>query len=73
MTAQTSPQVRMANEIAAQFRHLPAGEAAAAVAGHIRTFWEPRMTAELVRLIDAGAADLDPLVLAAARLLVKQR
>ncbi|HEX2808492.1 MAG TPA: formate dehydrogenase subunit delta [Kineosporiaceae bacterium] len=64
-----STQVRMANDIAAQFRHLPHDAAVAAVAGHLRSFWEPRMRAQLLEQVAAGGEGLDPLVLdAAARL-----
>ena len=62
-------QVRMANEIAAQFRHLPDDAAAAAVAGHLRSFWDPRMRAQLLDQVAAGDDGLDPLVLAAVALL----
>jgi formate dehydrogenase subunit delta len=59
----------MANDIAAQFRHLPHDAAVAAVAGHLRSFWEPRMRAQLLEQVAAGGEGLDPLVLdAAARL-----
>ncbi|WP_199736225.1 formate dehydrogenase subunit delta [Micromonospora sp. HM5-17] len=64
-----SPQIRMANEIAVQFHHQPPEEAAAAIAAHIRAFWEPRMRAELLRRAEAEPQALDPLALAAARLL----
>lgn len=58
---------RMANQIAAQFRHLPEPAAVDAVATHLRMFWDPRMRAELlVHLATPGAAGLDPLVRAAA-------
>lgn len=65
----TSPQVRLANDIAAQFRHQPPDEAAAAVAQHIRAFWEPRMRADLLRRAETEPEALDPLARAAARLL----
>ncbi|WP_020670406.1 formate dehydrogenase subunit delta [Amycolatopsis nigrescens] len=70
MSAHTgSPQVRLANEIAAQFRHRPPEEASAAIARHIRMFWDPRMVAELLRLGETGTAALDPLALGALPLL----
>lgn len=56
------PVVRLANDIARQFAHLPGDEAAAAVANHIRMFWDPRMRAELAQQIDGDASQLDPLV-----------
>jgi len=62
-------QVRMANDIAAQFAHLPPEAAASAVAAHLRTFWDPRMRDQLVEHVAGGGAGLDPLVVrAAARL-----
>ncbi|MBI1758597.1 MAG: formate dehydrogenase subunit delta [Actinobacteria bacterium] len=59
--------IRMANQIAAQFRHLPADQAVPAVAGHLRDFWEHRMRVELLALVDAGDPELDPVVRAAAQ------
>jgi formate dehydrogenase subunit delta len=61
--------VRLANDIAAQFRHLPPDEAAADVANHIRRFWDPRMRAELLALADQRQADLDDGAFAAVELL----
>ena len=59
--------VRMANQIAANFRHHPESQAAAEVANHIRMFWPPLMRREL--LDEIGSANFDPLVVAAANLL----
>jgi formate dehydrogenase subunit delta len=64
-----SAQVRLANEIAVQFHHQPPDAAAAAIAAHIRMFWEPRMRAELMRWVEIEPESLDPLALEAARLL----
>jgi formate dehydrogenase subunit delta len=58
----TPPYVRLANDIAAQFRHWQTGEAAAVIAEHLRSFWDPRMRTQLIAHVDAGAADLDPLL-----------
>ncbi|MEV6738890.1 formate dehydrogenase subunit delta [Streptomyces sp. NPDC051104] len=63
------PEQRMANQIAANFRHVPADQAAEAIAGHVRRFWDPRMRSRLFELVDAGAGSLDPVVVAAAQLL----
>lgn len=60
-------QVRMANDIAAQFRHLPHDAAVAGIAGHLRSFWDPRMRAQLVAHVASGGEGLDDLVLEAAR------
>jgi formate dehydrogenase subunit delta len=60
------PYVRLANDIAAQFHHLPDDEATSGFATHLRMFWDPRMRAQLLAHIAAGGADLDPLVIRAA-------
>jgi formate dehydrogenase subunit delta len=67
-----SPQIRMANDIAAQFHHRPPAEAAEEVAHHIRLFWEERMRADLLaHVADGVEADdgIDPIVIDAAELL----
>jgi formate dehydrogenase subunit delta len=69
MTATVPPERRMANDIAANLRHLPGREAAEAVAGHIDRFWDPRMRTRLYESVDAGADGLDPLVVAAVGLM----
>ncbi len=67
------PHVRLANDVAAQFAHLPADTAAARIAHHLRMFWDPRMRAQLQATVDATVAgdttDLDPLAVAAVHLL----
>lgn len=63
------PEVRLANDIAVQFHHLPVDAAAKEVAGHIKSFWPPAMRAKLFDCVDAHEAELDPLVVAAAELL----
>jgi formate dehydrogenase subunit delta len=68
----TSPQIRLANEIAVQFHHRDPAAAATEIAAHIRSFWEPRMRADLLRRAAAEPGSLDPLALAAARLLADQ-
>jgi formate dehydrogenase subunit delta len=62
-----SAELRMINDIARQFRHRPAEEAADEIAGHVRRFWDPRMRARLRELVDSVPDSLDPLALAAAR------
>ncbi|GHF69138.1 formate dehydrogenase subunit delta [Amycolatopsis bartoniae] len=64
-----SPQVRLANEIAVQFGHQRPERAAAAIAAHIRQFWDPRMRADLLAQAAAAPDELDPLALAAVALL----
>jgi len=60
------PYVRLANDIAAQFHHLPDDEAMAGIATHMKMFWDPRMRTQLLAHVSAGGADLDPLVVKAA-------
>ena len=64
--------VRMANQIADFFSGYPEDEAVAGIAGHIRDFWEPRMRADLARIVAAGGDGLRPQALAAARQVVGQ-
>jgi formate dehydrogenase subunit delta len=59
----------MANDIAVQFRRMPARQGAEAVAAHLNRFWEPRMRARLLQRIADDTGGLDPLVVAAAGLL----
>jgi len=59
--------VRLADDIAAQFGHLPHDEAVARIAGHVRSFWDPRMRARLVAAVAAGGEGIDELVLEATR------
>ncbi|WP_163510645.1 formate dehydrogenase subunit delta [Fodinicola acaciae] len=68
----TPPYVRLANDIAVQFTHLPMEEAAAEVAKHIRRFWEPRMRTQLLAHVVAGGHGLHPIATAAAQILQKQ-
>lgn len=59
--------VRMANQIAAFHASYGEAEAVAGTAKHIRDFWDPRMRADLDRLVAAGGTGLSPIALAAAR------
>lgn len=59
-------QVRLANDIAAQFAYLPHDEAVAGIVRHITSFWDPRMRAQLLEHVAAGGDGLDPLVVDAA-------
>lgn len=64
------PEIRMGNDIARQFGHLPAEEAAVQVGTHLEKFWEPRMRRHLHDLLSAGggyADDADPLLVAGLR------
>jgi formate dehydrogenase subunit delta len=60
------PEVRLGNDIARQFAHLPAPEAAEAIAGHIASFWDPRMRRALEALAAEHDDRLDPLLVDAA-------
>ena len=57
--------VKMANEIAAFYDGTDA-DPAAAVADHIRRYWEPRMIATFVAHLKAGGAGLTPTTRAVA-------
>lgn len=62
-------EIRLATEIAAQFKHVPTEEGAAAIVGHVRRFWDPRMRARLIDEVAQSSETCDPLVVAAARML----
>ncbi|MCK2239818.1 MULTISPECIES: formate dehydrogenase subunit delta [unclassified Crossiella] len=68
-TTSQSPQVRLINEIALQFEGQPVSRAATAIAEHIRSFWDPRMRADLNRQLLDNPGALSPLALSAAKLL----
>ncbi len=55
-------EVRMGNQIAREFAHLPQAEAAAAIARHIENFWEPRMRRAIEALVAEGDERLEPLL-----------
>ena len=59
-------EARMGNDIARQFAHLPAADAAEAIARHIESFWDPRMRRGLEALVAEGDDSLDPLLVDAA-------
>jgi len=65
-----APEVRLGNDIARQFAHLPEREAAERIATHIEKFWAPRMRRRLVELADPADPDLDPLLLHAVSCMV---
>ena len=68
-TTTVPPHVRLANDVTVQFAHRPPEVAAAAVATHLRDFWEPRMTRALLAHVAAGGEGLDPVAVRAAELL----
>jgi formate dehydrogenase subunit delta len=56
--------IKMANDIATFYEAYPDhDEAVAAIAAHIKSFWEPRMRRQIIAyVIDHGAIDLKDLV-----------
>jgi formate dehydrogenase subunit delta len=63
---------RMANDVAAFFKPYPEPEAIEEVRKHLRAFWTPRMRERLLAEVAAGRTEkLDPLVIAAAKLLAE--
>ena len=57
--------IYMANQIGKFWTSQGQETAPAAIAEHIRKFWDPRMRAAILRHLDAGGDGLDPLVRAA--------
>lgn len=53
---------RMANDIAKFMESKPHDEGVALLAAHINDFWDPRMRRQLFEILDAGGAELRPLV-----------
>jgi formate dehydrogenase subunit delta len=49
--------VMMANQIAANNRHLPDDQAASRVATHLSQFWTPQMRTELEQVAESTAAE----------------
>jgi formate dehydrogenase subunit delta len=66
---ETRDMLRMANQIAGFFNGSGKEAAVNDTAEHINKFWEPRMRAALISHLEAGGADLDPTVRAAAPLI----
>ncbi|MET4632832.1 formate dehydrogenase subunit delta [Kaistia defluvii] len=63
MSERTSEKlVHMANQIGKFFASQGAEQAPAAIADHLRKFWDPRMRAGILAHLEEGGADLDPLV-----------
>lgn len=63
MSSDTSEKlVYMANQIGKFFASQGAEKAPAAIAEHLRKFWDPRMRAGILAHLDAGGVGLDPLV-----------
>lgn len=60
--------IRMANQIAANFAHHPADQAAREVAAHLTAFWTLKMRSELEEWVEAGGEELHPLAIEAVRI-----
>ena len=59
----------MANQIGAFFKAQGEAEAPAAIADHLKKFWDPGMRADILAHLAGGGAGLDPLVRTAVELL----
>lgn len=59
--------IRMANQIADFFQPYTDEEAIDGIAGHIRSFWEPRMRAGILHVLESDPDALKPVVAAAIR------
>jgi len=57
----------MANQIGKFFVLRPQGDSAAAIAEHLRKFWDPRMRADLIAHEEQGGGGLDQTVREAVR------
>jgi len=61
----------MANQIGAFFKAQGEDKAAAAIADHLKRFWDPGMRADIVAHLGQGGAGLDPLVRNAVEILAR--
>jgi len=68
----TNDIVRMANQISDFFQAYPHDEAVEGTAGHMRSFWDPRMRAQLFAHLSSGGDGLSNIALDAARLLEEE-
>lgn len=59
----------MANQIAAFFKAQGEAAAPAAIADHLKKFWDPGMRADIVAHLDKGGDNLEPLAAKAVELL----
>jgi len=59
----------MANQIGLFFKSQGETAAPAAIADHLKKFWDPGMRADIVAHLDKGGAGLDPLVRSGIELL----
>jgi formate dehydrogenase subunit delta len=61
--------ITMANQIGDFFEPYPPERRAEGIRNHLRTYWDPRMRADLLDYIDAGGDGLKPFVVEGALLL----
>jgi formate dehydrogenase subunit delta len=59
----------MANQIAAFFKAQGEAAAPAAIADHLKKFWDPGMRADIIAHLNKGGAGLEPLTRAGVELL----
>jgi formate dehydrogenase subunit delta len=64
--------VLMANQIGDFFAPYPPERRAEGIRNHLRTYWDPRMRAELLALVEIGGAGLAPHVVEGAKLLMDE-
>jgi len=64
--------VLMANQIGDFFAPYPPERRAEGIRNHLRTYWDPRMRAELLALVETGGAGLAPHVVEGAKLLMDE-
>lgn len=69
----TERLVMMVNQIAQAFAHQGESRAAAAVADHLRRFWNPRMRSAIRAHVAEGGTDLLPAARAGIELLADSR
>jgi formate dehydrogenase subunit delta len=58
-------ELRMANQIAANFAHHPLEQASGEVAAFLKASWTREMLARLASTVDEGNPEVDPIVVAA--------
>ena len=59
----------MANQIAAFFKAQGEAAAPAAIADHLKKFWDPGMRVDIIAHLDRGGAGMEPATRAAVELL----
>jgi formate dehydrogenase subunit delta len=64
--------LHMANQIGKFFASQPHSDAPAAIADHLRKFWDPRMRREIVAYLERGGDGFDSVVREAVQLLAAQ-